>query len=445
MYSDKIQKLFGKSGAEIGDLVELTSGKFKVLGEIMPRPDFGNENAIVIKMDNGYNIGIDYKADTALKLVKKGTGMPKFETIDIEVSEGLPKVTIIYTGGTIGSKIDYKTGGVHPLIQAGELLNEVPELQRLADISIRQLFGVFSEDMSYFEWQAMAKAAKDAISEGARGVVITMGTDTMHYASAALSFMLKDLNSPVVITGAQRSSDRGSSDAFFNLSSAVKLAASSDIAEVGICMHHSSSDDKCAFIRGTRARKMHTSRRDAFRAVNNRPIAFVTQNFDIEYNSDYDHVIEGLKKPVKVEVGYEPKVALIKCHPNADPAIIDFYVENDYRGLIIEGTGLGHLPGSVAHPSLSWLDAIKKAVGKGLVVGITSQCIYGRVSPHTYSRGRQISGLGTVYCEDMTPETAFVKLGWLLGNHKSVEAKKLLNCDIAGEIKQRSGTDEFII
>jgi glutamyl-tRNA(Gln) amidotransferase subunit D len=445
LYSEKVQKILARVGIEIGDRVELASERFRLVGELMPRPDLGNEDALVIKLDNGYNAGIEWNPKTVLKLVEKGSGMPRFPRTEARQDESLPAVAIVYTGGTIGSKVDYKTGGVHPLIEAGELLYEVPELSGIANLSIRQLFSVWSEDMSYREWQAMAKEVENAISGGARGVVITMGTDTMHYAAATLSFMLSGLNAPVVITGAQRSSDRGSSDAFFNLSCAVRIAASSDIAEVGICMHDSSSDDKCAFIRGTKARKMHTSRRDAFRPINDRPIAYVDRQLKVTYNNDYNRVVDGPKKKLVLKTGFEPKVALIKSHPNSDPGVLDFYIEKDYKGLIIEGTGLGNIPGSPTHPELSWLGKVASAVEKGMVVGITSQCIYGRVNENVYSRMRTISGLGALYCEDMTPETAYVKLGWLLGNHKAGEAKRLLQINIAGEIKPRTKTGEFLI
>jgi glutamyl-tRNA(Gln) amidotransferase subunit D len=270
-----------------------------------------------------------------------------------------------------------------------------------------------------------------------------MGTDTMHYTAAALSFMLKDPSGPVVITGAQRSSDRGSSDAFFNLSCAVKIAAESDVAELGICMHDSSSDDRCALIRGTKARKMHTSRRDAFRPINDRPIAYVDSSLSIRYTNSYRKVGASRKKTEAV-TGFEPKVALIKSHPNFDPAIIDIYVEKGFKGIIIEGTGLGHVPASSVHKEYLWLDHLKRAIESGLVVGMTSQCLYGRVHPDVYRNLRLVSNLGVVYCEDMTPEAAYAKLCWLLGNHDAKEAKLMLNRNLVGEIKERTEEDEFL-
>ena len=445
MYSDGLLKVFKSSKIEIGDKIRIESKEFGVEGELMPKTEVSAEDIIIIKLDSGYNIGMVYGKGVSLKKIAQGKETIVFPKAGVVVSRLLPKVSVIYTGGTIGSKIDYITGGAHTLIDPSELLYEVPELAEIASITMRHLFSIWSEDMTYMEWQAIAKQVKSEIENGAHGVVITMGTDTMHYTAAALSFMLDKLNAPVVITGAQRSSDRGSSDAFFNLSCAVQIAARSDIAEVGICMHASSSDDRCAFIRGTRARKMHTSRRDAFRAINDRPIAYVDRKLNISYNNDYNKAIGEFGRGMGAKPGFEPKVALIKSFPNSDPELIDFYVKKGYKGIIIEGTGLGNLPGARTHEGLSWLGKLDSAIKKGVVVGLVSQCIYGRVSRNVYSRMREISALGVIYCEDMTAETAYIKLGWLLGNYSIEESKRLLDKSIAGEIKERSNYDEFLL
>ncbi|MGI0100336.1 MAG: Glu-tRNA(Gln) amidotransferase subunit GatD [Candidatus Micrarchaeaceae archaeon] len=443
MYSDELARLFKEDSIEVGDRIMLTAKGIDMEGELMPSTEAGDPNIIVMKLKNGYNIGVEYPKGAKLKRTSKGKNEIKFPTSEAVAKRGLPKVTLIYTGGTIGSKVDYKTGGVYMLTKPGELLYEVPELSDIANIEVRHLSSIASEDMSYIEWQGMAKATADALNSGSRGVVITMGTDTMHYASAALSFMLQDLNGPVVITGAQRSSDRGSSDAFMNLASAMQIAARSDIAEVGICMHDSSSDDRCAFIRGTRARKMHTSRRDAFRSINDSPIAYVDRKLDITYANTYNKMVDDIGEDVEAATGFESKVALVKSYPNSDPEIMDFYAKKGYKGIIIEGTGLGHLPVSTEHADFLWLDSVKKAIAKGVIVGMTSQCINGRVNTNVYRNLRIISSLGVVYCEDMTPETALVKLGWLLGNFKRDEAMQLLEKSLKREIKPRSKFDEF--
>jgi glutamyl-tRNA(Gln) amidotransferase subunit D len=444
MYSKELEELFAKQGISISDKVKIRSQKGEFEGRLMPRPEIGDNSILVVKLDNGYNIGIKFSAGTT---IEKTGNIPKQEKpkAHVKISKDLPKIGLIYTGGTIGSKIDYLTGGVFMLTKPEELLSEVPELADIANIEVNNLMSIASEDMTYIEWQKIAKAVADALNNGSRGVVITHGTDTMHYSSAALSFMLKNLNAPVIITGSQRSSDRGSSDAFLNLICSVQLAAKSDIAEVAICMHESPSDTYCSAVRGTKARKMHTSRRDAFKPINNNPIARVNSSGNINYLSDYRKVSNvNEHKKVEVVLGFEPKVALIKTYPNSDPGIIDYYVSKGYKGIILEGTGLGHTPVSTANKDFSWLGKIKTAIDSGLIIGMTSQCLYGRVNKNVYRNLRLLSSAGVVYCEDMLPEVAYVKLGFLLGNFKKEEARSMLSENITGEITPRTEIEWFI-
>ncbi len=407
----------------------------------MPSTEVNSPDVLVIKLKNGYNMGVDPKGYRMEKLGSRKAEISFPKTAKMAHSKSLPDVSLLYTGGTIGSRVDYATGGVYMLTKPEELLHEVPELEGIANLSIGNLMSIASEDMSSIEWQKIAQAVTKEINGGARGVMITHGTDTMHYTAAALSFMLTGLNAPVVITGAQRSPDRGSSDAFMNMICSAYAAAKSDIAEVGICMHNSSSDDFCSYIRGSKARKMHTSRRDAFKAINEKPIAYVAPNGEIRYNGAYKKTRE--KGKIVLKDKFESKVASVKIYPDSNPEIIGFYTGKGYKGLIIEGTGLGHAPVSTIHKELNWLPHIKAAVDEGVIVGMASQCIYGRVHPNVYRNLRLVSGAGAIYCEDMTPETALVKLGWLLGNYKKEEAGKLLNVNIAGEITGRTEYEEL--
>ncbi|MGC9099074.1 MAG: Glu-tRNA(Gln) amidotransferase subunit GatD [Candidatus Micrarchaeia archaeon] len=441
MYSEEIEKIFKSKKISIGDKIKVSSPKGEFEGVLMPKPEFSGEDVVIIKLENGYNIGIRLDKGSKIERIsekeeKKTPKIPAFKQ-----KEYLPNIELIYTGGTIGSKIDYESGGVYMLTKPEELLSEVPELSEIANLEVNNLMSIASEDMTYIEWQKIAKAVAEALKKNS-GVVITHGTDTMHYTSAALSFMLNGLNAPVVITGSQRSSDRGSSDAFMNLICSVRAAARSNIAEVMICMHESSSDNYCSLIRGTKARKMHTSRRDAFKPINNKPIARVSYDGKIEYISDYKRIEE--EGELKLLTGFEPKVALVKAYPNSDPMIIDYYLSKGYKGIIIEGTGLGHTPVSTLHGEYSWLEHIKRAVDEGMIIGMTSQCLYGRVNENVYRNLRLLRSAGVIYCEDMLPEVAYVKLGFLLGNYKKEHAEKLLNANIAGEITKRSEMDWFI-
>ncbi|MCL4372192.1 Glu-tRNA(Gln) amidotransferase subunit GatD [Candidatus Marsarchaeota archaeon] len=444
MYSNKISDYFKANAIGLGDIVRIERDGISEEGELMPSTEANSSDVVIIKLKSGYNIGVEFEG-SKISLVRKGNSSISFPTADVKEEKGLPKVRLIYTGGTIGSKLDYRTGGVYMLLKPEELLYEVPELAGVADIEVKPLYSISSEDMSYHEWKGIAEEVAKAYNENAHGAVVTIGTDTMHYAAAALSFMLKDIGMPVVLTGAQRSSDRGSSDAFMNLYCSAVLAAKSDIAGVGICMHKSSSDDECGFMLGTRARKMHTSRRDAFRPVNSSYMAEVASDGSIRYGKmQYKKVQKG-RRSFKPMTNFEPKVALLKAYPNSDPEIIDHYVEKKYKGIIIEGTGLGHTPVSTQHQGLSWLPNIKNAIDSGLIVGMTSQCLYGRVNPNVYRNLRLLSGAGVLYCEDMLPEVAYVKLGWLLGNYPENDARQMLTKNIAGEISDRSRYGEFLL
>ncbi|MGC8572075.1 MAG: Glu-tRNA(Gln) amidotransferase subunit GatD [Candidatus Micrarchaeia archaeon] len=444
MYSKELQKIFDAEDIKLGDLVEIEWQGLTLEGALMPKPETGDEDTIILKLKNGYNIGIKYHN---LKLKKiSSRGASNYPLSKYKLDPSLPNISILWTGGTIGSRIDYIVSGVSMTVKPEELLYYIPELAKIANINIIPLFSISSEDMTYLEWQRIAEETAKALNSGSRGVVITHGTDTMHYTASALAFMLQDLNAPVVLTGSQRSSDRGSSDAFFNLISAVRFAAYSDIAEVGICMHGSSSDDEMLFIRGVKARKMHTSRRDAFRPINDKPIASISKDLQskIKYLDDNYRKIKDSKVKVMANTNFE-KVALIKVHPNSDPEIIEYYMQKGIRGFIIEGTGLGHTPVSVEHEGFSWLPYIKDAVANGAVVGMTSQCLYGRVNENVYKNLRLLKNAGVVFCEDMLPETAYVKLGWLLANYDTDKVKGLLNKNLVGEIKKRIRFDEFLI
>ena len=413
-----------------GDKVKVVTKSEEFSGLLMPSSKKG---VVVLKFDSGYNIGIDKKRIVKMTLLKKsrqvsadkGKASPK---------KGLPNVTILATGGTISSKIDYRTGAVHPSISAAQLTRDIPELKKIANIKCVALMNKLSEDIDLSDWKKISKAVHGELTdEKVSGVVVMHGTDTMHYTSAALSFMIGNLNKPVVLTGSQRSSDRGSSDAKINLLCSVQLAIS-NIAEVMLCMHGSINDDFCLAHKGTKVRKMHTSRRDAFQSVNAQPIAKVFPNGKIE-------LISGGKrrsdtKPV-LDTKSSANAGLLYAHGNISPKIIDWYVAQGYRGLVVMGTGMGHTP------SKGFLNALKKRAKKDISIFMTSQCFYGRVNPHVYSTAREIEKAGVTYLKDMLPETALVKLMWALGHsQKEEDVKKLMLKNFSGEFETRSRIDQ---
>lgn len=429
-YKGKALNAIIEVGAEIGDLIRVTKGNNVYEGILIPRSEYVDEEHIVIKLKSGYNIGVSITPET--KLEKIGTGeKPAFIAAPLpEQNPELPKVAIISTGGTIASRVDYRTGAVRPALSASDLYSVVPELADIARINAHILFSLYSENITPKHWTEMAKAVAAQISNGVDGVVIAHGTDTMGYSAAALSFALQNLPVPVIFVGSQRSADRPSSDAASNLTGAVLAAAKAPFAEVAVAMHETVSDTAIAIHRGTRVRKCHTSRRDAFKSINAQPMAKVENNHVtmlIENYSNRDH-----RKNVVLRPEFNEKVALIKFYPGLNPTVIDWYVENGYRAIVLEGTGLGHV-------SNQCFESIKRTVEKGLIVAMASQCIWGRVNMNVYDTGRDLQALGVIPLEDMTAETATVKLMWIFGQTSDLEeAKILLKTNIAGELSPRT-------
>jgi len=423
-----------KTEAEIGDVLRITKNGQVYEGILIPRSEYGDEKHVVIKLKSGYNVGIQITPDTKMERIGKGV-KPTFATSPpLEQNPKLPKVTIISTGGTIASRVDYRTGAVRPALTASDLYSVVPELANIARIDAHVLFSLFSENITPKHWTEIAKAVSNQISKGADGVVIAHGTDTMGYTAAALSFALQDLPVPVILVGSQRSADRPSSDAATNLIGAVTTAGKAPFAEVAVAMHETTSDTSVVLHRGTKVRKCHTSRRDTFRSVNTTPMGRV-QNQKITMLTDEYRKRNSARK-VTLKPEFDEKVVLIKFYPGMNPAIIDWHVEEGYRGMILEGTGLGHVGSYI-------FKAIRNAVERNVVVGMTSQCIWGRVDMNVYDQGRDLLALGVIPLEDVLPETAAVKLMWIFGQTKDVEeAKRLLKTNIVGEISPRTLAEE---
>jgi len=395
----------------------------------------------VIKLDNGYNIGIEDKKIKQIKLIEPYK-QKKEKQKKLTVKKGLPTVSILSLGGTISSKIDYRTGGVYADYTAEDFVAMMPELAKVANLKAKKVMSLMSEDMNPDDWKKIAKIIADELNSGIDGVVVTQGTDTLHFSTAAMSFMLKNINKPVVFTAAQRSIDRGSSDAFMNLICSITAAAKFDGAEVISCLHGTTNDDYCLLNRGTKVRKMHTSRRDAFRPVNELPLAKVFSDGKIEVvNRNYKKRSEG---KVTADNKFEPKTALIQIYPGMDPKIIDFYINEDYKGIVLAATALGHIP--TLKEGYSLMPNLKKAIDKKIPVVIASQTLYGRVHPLVYTNLRKLSiELGCIFIEDMLPETAYVKLGYILAqttNPKKV--KELMLTNIVGEITERSLDKSFL-
>jgi glutamyl-tRNA(Gln) amidotransferase subunit D len=445
MYSKEVQKLLDKLKTEVGDRIQIIKDKKTFEGILMPRIEMGDLNSIVLKLDNGYNIGIKFEKGVKINKIKKEWSVTKKKiepSKKLIFDKKLPNISIIGTGGTIASKIDYRSGGVYASFSPDDIVMQIPELKEIANMQTNEIMNIMSEDMTPEKWIDIAKAVAKEINSGIKGVLITHGTDTLHYTSAALSFMLRDLPVPVALVGAQRSSDRGSSDTVMNIACAANFVANSNVAEICTVMHGTMNDDYCLAVRGTKSRKMHTSRRDAFRPINELPIAKIFwKDRHIEITND-DYRRRNDKK-VLVDDKIESKVALVKIYPGIDPEIFDYYLKKKYRGFVIEGTGLGHVS---TFGEKSLLSSIEKIIELDIPVVMTSQCIYGRVHPFVYHPLRVLSSKGVIYAEDMLSETAYVKLMWVLGHAKKLdEIKKMMLTNYAGEITNRVISNSFLI
>lgn len=434
-YRGQALKLLKKAGAEIGDVIRVTKDGENWEGILIPRSEFGDEKHIILKLESGYNVGV--RIDSTAQVMKVGEGVkPAFTPPPLpKQKKGLPKVAIVSTGGTIASRVDYRTGGVRSALSASDLYSVVPELSDIAVVDTEILFSIFSENITSKHWIETAKTVAKHIRNGVAGVVVAHGTDTLGYTAAALSFALQDLPVPVVMVASQRSADRPSSDAATNLVGAVKVAASAPFAEVVVAMHETVSDTSIVFHRGTKVRKCHTSRRDTFKSINASPLArleddkirMLTKNFRKR----------DVSRKLKLTPKFEEKVAFVKAHPDLNAEVIDWYVEKGYRGIILEGTGLGHVGDYL-------FSAIRNAIEKDVVVAMTSQCIWGRLNMNVYDQGRDLLAMGVLSLDDMLPETAFVKLRWVLGQTtETEEVKKLLMENIANEYSPRTLHEEI--
>ena len=428
-----------------------TGDTFK--GTLMPRYASMDKKHVVLKLKSGYNLGI---SSSKVKFVSKSghdlglatnlvdDAKPRLQ-IWKENVRPVHKIALIGTGGTIASKVDYRTGGVSAALSASEIYDAVPELRKHASIEADFMFNEYSENLEPHHWTLIAnRIAEKVRSGGFRGIVVSHGTDTMHYTAAALSFALHNLPIPVVLVGSQRSSDRPSSDAALNLLGATIFSIESPYTGVFIAMHGSTSDDFISCHLGTRVRKNHTSRRDAFESIDRLPIATV-KNAVLKIQSQFvkmeipkrsyndDAVIsEGLENNFEVESKFDPRVTLIKYYPGLDPNLIAYEVKTGSRAIVLEGTGLGHV-------GRKFFPEIAKAIKSGVLIFMTSQCIWGRTNMKVYDTGRDLIELGVVPLEDMTPETAVVKAMWVMANsHDNAEAVRMMGKNIANEISLTS-------
>lgn len=426
-----------KFDAKIWSEVEIETTETVFTGIILPRSETADEFHIVLKLPTGYNIGIAASKIKDIKINGRKEAHYKIPEKEFPFDPKKPRVKLFGTGGTIASRLDYRTGAVIPAFSPGELYGSVPELADICNLETEKLYGVFSENMGPEQWIGTAKKVAEEIEKGVQGIVIGHGTDTMHHTAAILSFMIQESPVPIVMVGSQRSSDRPSSDAALNLIHSVKTAAESDIAEVMVCMFGPTSDVYGLLHRGTRVRKMHSSYRSTFRTIGDIPIAMVDREKITPLRTDYKRRRNDNK--VILKPYFEERVGIVYYYPNMHPDMIYSMIDNGYKGIVIAGTGLGHV-NKPLYP------ALKKCQDNNIAVYMTVQTLWGYVQMYVYDTGRDMMELGVVPAANMLPEVAYVKLGWALGQTNDLEeVKKIMLTPIAGEITEREPSNGYLI
>jgi len=417
--------------------VEVHSSQGVFIGIILPRSETADPYHIVLKLRNGYNVGIAAAGISNIVIAGRKEAHYKIPEKDFPFDPKKPRVKLLGTGGTIASRLDYRTGAVIPAFSPGELYGSVPELADICNLETEKLYGVFSENMGPEQWRGTAEAIGREIAKGVQGIVIGHGTDTMHHTAAILSFMVQDSPVPIVMVGSQRSSDRPSSDAALNLMHSVKAAAEGDLAEVMVCMFGPTSDEYGLLHRGTRVRKMHSSYRSTFRTIGDIPLAMVSREKITPLRPDFKP--RRRDRNVTINTAFEEMVSIVYYYPNMRPDIIDSLIDNGYRGIIIGGTGLGHV-NKPLYP------ALKRAKEKQIAVYMTVQTLWGYVQMYVYDTGRDMMELGVVPMANMLPEVAYVKLGWALGQTSDLaEVRRIMYTPIAGEITEREPCNGYLV
>jgi glutamyl-tRNA(Gln) amidotransferase subunit D len=421
-YAGKALEFLKQNKVKVGDTIKITTDSDHI-GTIMPRYEHTDDKHIVLKFKTGYNVGLEINQIKKIEYIS--TVKPNLEKDAAgKFNPSLPKILLLSTGGTIASRVDYRTGSVTPALSAQDLNSSVPELAEIANIDAEVLFSEYSENLTPDHWVKIAQKLDSLATSDYKGVIVAHGTDTMQYTAAFLSFSLSGFPKPVILVGSQRSSDRPSSDAALNLVSAARFVVESDTNGVFVVMHNTENDDEVACHLGTRVRKNHTSKRNAFETVGGKPAFIISQNEIVQnFHGQYFGQREYAPK-IKIDT----KVALIKYHPGYDPKLVDELINLGYKAIIFEGTGLGHI-------GKTMYDVVKKAKEKQIFLGMTSQCLDGRVNMAVYESGRDLLHLGIVPLSDMISETALVKAMWAIAtDNKNIEEIMLRN--IASEITE---------
>ncbi|MEE2625065.1 MAG: Glu-tRNA(Gln) amidotransferase subunit GatD [Candidatus Thermoplasmatota archaeon] len=415
-----------KPGTPVSIVVKTWSGKVEHVGISLPS---SGPKLVTLKLQNGYNVSFPESYVDTFELLEEIPVIEEPVVPEVAQDESLPLVHLIHTGGTIASKVDYATGAVTARFDPHELLDAVPELRDIARIRAVKLGNMWSDDLRPRHWNRMLRATEEAFSEGAVGCVITHGTDTLHLSAAAMSYGWSGQGGRppgrIVLTGSQRSPDRGSSDASENLIGAVHWAAhgpqpSGYRDSAVVILHANSSDGRCAVLPGCACRKYHSSRRDAFKAINQEPVAHININRDgpsIDYSLEaQDARVEAIAPTLFDE---SVRIAQFISDAHLQPDMVQASIDSGFEALLFHGTGLGHLP--ISDPEDDSLEntrlriMLEDHISQGGVVVVVAQTIHGPINMNVYSKGRDQQEMGVIGHGSLCPPgSALVKLHHLL-------------------------------
>lgn len=436
-YRGALRQRLIKEGIRTWSKVRITKGKATYEGLLLPRSQHTADDYVTLKVDTGYNLGVLIDANTKIEEFGHQKGHYQLPRIDVEFKKELPNVSLLGTGGTVASRLDYRTGAVLPAFTPEELFSAVPELISAVNLTPKTLYQILSENFRPEYWVKTAEAVAKEIESGVDGVIIGHGTDTMCTTGAALSYFLRNQPIPVVLVGSQRSSDRPSSDGPRNILYAATLAGRQNFAETVVCMHGGTSDSYNLIHRATRCRKMHSSRRDTFRTLDDIPLGKIDDSGVAWFKNDVKprHSVEDFNLDTKID----PRVGMLYSYPGMNPDILDSMVDKGYHGLVIIGTGLGHVGTDMFPP-------LERCQEEEIPVVLVVEPLFGYVHLRVYETGRDMLARGVIEGGNMLPSAAYTKLIWVLGHTRDMkEVKKLMQTNIAGEITAREGPRGFLL
>lgn len=429
-YKGKLLKRLLQEGVGVWSEVRVEKSNAVYEGVILPRSEHTSEGYLVIKVDTGYNIGVHITDDCIITEIGYKKGEYQLPEINVEQQQHLPKVTLLGTGGTVASRLDYRTGAVLPAFTPQELFSAVPELVHICNLTPKKIYGILSENFKPEYWLKTAREVMKEFEKGAEGVIIGHGTDTMAFTASALSFMFQDLGAPIVCVGSQRSSDRPSSDGPLNIMDACQIAGHANLGEVVVAMHGNTDDSYNLIHRGVRVRKMHSSRRDAFRTLSDIPLGYIDANQNITFLKD-DVKPRGNIADTWLNDKIDEKVAILYFYPGMQNDILESVIDNGYHGVVMIGTGLGHV-------SSYMFPALERAQEEKIPICLVVEPLFGNTNLRVYETGRDMLARGVFEGYSMLPSAAYAKMIWVLGQTRDYEeVKRMMQTNLRGEIVYR--------